>query len=195
MRVLTFASLTTAAALAVAGLAGCGGGSDDDGTPTTPTTAATTNSNGTTVAGTQMKLGKDAVVPFKADKSHKSLIRLTVTNVKKGKVKDLKQFELTDKARTSTVYYVSTHVKNLGPDSLSHGTITLYGKVTDELVVPPVVFGSTFSKCDYQPLPKKFKKGKTTKGCMVMLAPKHGKISEIQWRAPDDSEPISWTLH
>ena len=29
---------------------------------------------------------------------------------------------------------------------------------------------------------------------MVMLAPKHGKISEVQWRRSDNSEPISWTV-
>ena len=83
---------------------------------------------------------------------------------------------------------------NLGPDNLSGKKITLYGKVSDDLVVPPVVFGSSFPTCDYTPLPPKFKKNKTAKGCMVMLAPKHGKISEIQWRPADNSEPISWKV-
>ena len=27
-----------------------------------------------------------------------------------------------------------------------------------------------------------------------MLAPKHGKIAEVQWRPADNSEPISWTV-
>ncbi len=179
----------------VAALSGCSSGSGDDAKPSPTTETATTGDDGTALPGTELKLGKKAVVHFKADKKHDSLIKLSVTKVKKGKVKDLRQFELNEQARKSSVYYVSTKLKNLGPDTLSGQKVTLYGKVSKDLVVPPVVFGSSFPACDYTALPKKFKKGKTARGCMVMLAPKHGKISEIQWRAPDNSEPISWTVH
>jgi hypothetical protein len=171
---------------------GCGGGDDTEPAPTTE--SATTNEDGTTVAGTELDLGKTAVVDFKVDQNHDSQIELTVTKVKKGKVKDLHQFDLNDAARNSSVYYVSTNVKNLGPDALSNQKLVLYGKVSNDLVVPPVVLRSSFAKCDYTPLPKKFTEGKSAKGCMVMLAQNHGTISEVQWRAPDDSEPISWIV-
>jgi hypothetical protein len=192
MRAPKFALAATTTVLVIAGLSGCSGDSDDSGTSTSP--AATTAEDGTTVPGTDLELGKHAVVSFTAGQKHESLIELTVTSVKKGKLKDLDRFELNAEARKSTVYYVSTKVKNLGPDELSGSKITLYGKVSDELVIPPVVFGSSFPTCDYVPLPKGFSKGKTVKGCMVMLVPKHGAISEVQWRAPDNSEPISWSL-
>ncbi len=186
--------VAVAAVVVSVGLAGCGG-SGGDPKPTPTTVAPTTGDDGTALPGTELKLGKQAVLRFKADKKHKSLIKLAVTKVKKGKLKDLERFELNDQARKSTIYFVSTKLENLGPDTLSGAKITLYGRVSDDLVVPPVVFGSSYPTCDYTALPKKFKKGKSAKGCMVMLAPKHGKISEIQWRAPDNSQPISWIVH
>jgi hypothetical protein len=193
MRIAKLATLTAAATLVVATAVGCSGGSDDDTEPTA-TTEATTNSDGTTVAGTELKVGDTAVVPFEADKEKTSQIKLEVSDVEKGKIADLDRFELNTKAKKSTVYYVHTKVRNLGPESLSGKQVTLYGKVSDDMVVPPVVFGSTFPQCDYEPLPKKFKKDKVAKGCQVMLAPKHGKISEVQWRPADNSEPISWSV-
>ena len=194
MRARTTAAALATAALALAALTGCGGDSKADSPPTTPTTAPTTNADGTTVAGTVLKIGDRARVAFKADKKHDSQIKLAVTKVEKGKVKDLRQFELNDQARRSTVYYVSTRVTNLGPHSLSGKKITLYGKVSDSLVVPPVEFGSSFPACNYTPLPKHFGKDQSVKGCMVMLAPHHGTISEVQWRAAGETEPISWTV-
>src|SRR6476619_4454735 len=151
MRVLKLTPLAAAATLVLAVVTGCSGGSDDK-TSSTPTTApATTSADGTTLPGTELKLGKPAVVDFKADKKHHSQLKLTVTKVKKGKTKDLDRFELNDQARSSTVYYVSTKTKNLGPDKMSGKKITLFGKVSDDLVVPPVVFGSSFPTCDYTP--------------------------------------------
>jgi hypothetical protein len=192
MRIAKLVTLTAAATLVAATTAGCGGGDDD--TEPAPTTAATTNADGTTVAGTELKIGDKAIVPFDADKEDSSQIKLVVSKVDKGQVADLERFDLDDKAKKSTVYYVHTVVKNLGPEPLSGKQVTLYGKVSDEQVVPPVIFGSTFPMCDYEPLPKKFTKGKVAQGCQVMLAPKHGKISEVQWRPVDNSEPISWTV-
>jgi hypothetical protein len=171
--------------------AGCGG-SDD--TEPAPTTAATTNADGTTVAGTELKIGDPAVVPFDPSTENTSQIKLVVSKVDKGKISDLDAFDLNEAAQKSTVYYVHTLVKNLGPEPLSGKQVKLYGKVSDDVVVPPVILESTFSACDDQPLPKKFKEGKVAKGCEVMLAPKHGKISEVQWRPSDNSLPISWTV-
>jgi hypothetical protein len=72
--------------------------------------------------------------------------------------------------------------------------LKLYGKVGDSLVVQPVVFGSTFGKCDYRPLPKPFGHGKRTTFCMAMLAPKPDEISDVEWRFAGDEAPISWTI-
>ncbi len=180
------------AVVALAALAGCGG-SGSDSTPT-PGSPGTTAADGSTLPGTTLELGAKAVVPFKADKKHRSQIKIAVTKVAKGKMSDLTRFKLGKAARSSHVYYVSTTVKNLGPDTLTGAMITLYGKVSETLVVPPVKFGSTFSKCNRRPLPAKFVTGKSVNGCMVMLAPDHGEMTEVQWRPANGELPISWTV-
>lgn len=196
MRALKAVTVASTAALVMAVLSSCSGGSTTpSAATTTPSgTTQTTSASGTTTSGTQLKLGTKAVVRFKASKRHNSLIKLSVTRVRKGTIADLKQFELNGQTRRSTIYYVSTRLTNLGPDELSGQKITLYGQVSNKLVVPPVVLGSTFPACNYTALPKHFTKGKSARGCMVMFAPHHGTISQVQWRAANDSEPISWTV-
>ena len=185
-------------------LAACGVllvGCSDDATPkaqvsttvvtTTPRTVAP---DGTTVPGTVVALGQQAVVRWRADKAHDSVVTLTVTAAKRGKVKDLEQFSLNGAARSSSVYYVSVAVRNTGDGDLSGQTLTLYGKVSKDLVVPPVVLSSTFDRCGDQPLPAKFTTGAKAQVCILMLAPHHGSISEVQWRGPGNTEPIGWRV-
>ncbi len=196
MRGVPFGLVRRSAALAlVAGmtLAGCSDSDSPNGdaTPSAPTDA-TTLDDGTTAPGTQLQLRDTATVQFKANAKHDSLIALTVTSIKQGKIKDLKAFDLSKADRKSQVYYVKATVKNVGDGDLSGQPLTLYGAVSDTTVVPPVEFGSTYERCDYDPLPEKFKKPKKAKVCMVMLAPNHGMISEVQWRAADNADPISW---
>lgn len=183
----------TAVALIAAMLTvGCGGG-DDEGA-TAPTGAPTTNADGTTVAGTTVAVGDPVVVVMAADAKHSSPVRLTVTAVKKGSIKDLREFELNAAAMSSNVFYVDVTIANLGDGDLGGAVLTLYGQVSDTLVVQPVRFGSTFATCDDQPLPKPFGEGRKAHDCLVLLAPKHGQVSQVQWRGPDDEAPIGWDV-
>ncbi len=187
---------TAAAAAAVLLLAGCSNSlpeSAGNDTLPSPTKDSSTLRNGTTSPGTELDIGRTAVVRYRANPRHDSRISLTVTKVREGKIKDLKRFNLNAPARRSTVYYVSARVRNTGTGDLSRQPITLYGKVSDKLVVPPVEFGTTFGRCDHEPLPEKFGKGDRARVCMVMLAPRHGKIREVHWR-PGKPEPIAWTV-
>jgi hypothetical protein len=159
-------------ALAGAMLVGCGG---HDGDTSEPTATATTADDGTTLPGTELSLS------------------VAVNSVKQGKIKDLSQFDLSPADKASTLYYVKAVVTNEGRADLAGEFVPLYGKVSDSLIVQPVVFGSTFKACNYQPLPKKFVKGKKAPLCVVLLVPKHGTVSAIEWRG-DDEAPISWIL-
>ncbi len=178
----------------IASLVACGG--NDTKTIDAPTTSATptTAAGGTTLPGTRVRVGKPVKLDLTADASHTSKIALTVTSVSRGKIKDLRQFSLGDAARASTVYYVAAVVKNVGRGDLSGRRLTLYGKVSHDLVVPPVLFSTTFQRCDDRPLPGKFRRGAKTHLCMVMLAPKHGRISAVEWRGTRGAEPISWVV-
>ncbi len=177
-------------------VAGCTGG--DKATPkaastTPPTTASTTSTDGT-APGTVLKLGQRAVVRWRAGKAHDSVIALSVTGVRRGSIADLSQYKLGQAARASTLYYVYSVVRNTGSGNLSGRRLPLYGKVSPHLVVPPVRFKLPFHRCDYQPLPAHFAKGARARVCMVMLAPRHGSISSVEWRSPRLPEPVSWRV-
>jgi hypothetical protein len=177
-------------ALAGAMLVGCGG---HDGDTSEPTATATTADDGTTLPGTELSLGDVALVDFAPTAKHESVLSIAVNSVKQGKIKDLSQFDLSPADKASTLYYVKAVVTNEGRADLAGEFVPLYGKVSDSLIVQPVVFGSTFKACNYQPLPKKFVKGKKVPLCVVLLVPKHGTVSAIEWRG-DDEAPISWIL-
>jgi hypothetical protein len=180
--------------LAAALVASCSGGTTPKAAPTTPTTTSTVSPDGTTTPGTVMKLGQRAVVDWHGKKGHQSRSAVTVTSVKRGSITDLKQFRLTGPARSASVYYVSAAVRNLGTGNLSGRFLTLYGKVSAALVVQPVRFTLAFARCDYKPLPAHFTKGKRARVCMVMLAPRHGRISSIEWRGSGRRQPVSWRV-
>jgi hypothetical protein len=179
-----------ALALAMCGLAlaGCGGG--DDSSPSPESSSDTPG--GLTAPGTNLGVGDTATVAFKAGK-RESKIKLKVVGVQTGKVKDLREFDLNNAARQSGVYYVRAAVQNVGHGDLGGEFVRLYAKVSDTLIVQPVLFGSSFGKCNYQPLPEPFKAGKRADVCMVMLAPRHGSVSAVEWRSGGDA-PISWEL-
>jgi hypothetical protein len=179
-----------ALALAMCGLAmaGCGGG-DDSSPPPEPTSDT---AGGLTAPGTNLSVGDTATVTFKAGK-RQSKIKVRVVGVQTGRVKDLREFDLNNAARQSGVYYVRAAVRNVGHGDLGGAFVKLYAKVSDTLIVQPVLFGSSFGKCNYQPLPKPFKTGKRADVCMVMLAPRHGSVAAIEWRSGSEP-PISWEL-
>ncbi|MEJ7689148.1 MAG: hypothetical protein WKF76_01235 [Nocardioidaceae bacterium] len=183
----------TAAVLGVLVLSGCSSSESSDKAPKpTPTTAATTLDNGTTTPGTVLRIGEVAKVRYSATAKNQSLVALKVTSIRKGKISALDDFNLDAKLKKSNVYFVTVAVKNIGAGDLSGQPLTLYGKVSAGLVVPPVEFGSTFKPCDAQPLPRGFKKPKRATVCIVMFAPKKGTITTVEFRAADNADPISW---
>jgi hypothetical protein len=173
-------------------IAGCGGGDDQDDPQPTETTEATSE-QGVTRPGTELSIGEPAVVRFTANPQHDSLITLNVTAINPGKITDLQGFGLDPKTKQSNVFYVRANVTNSGTGDLGGQRIILYGKAADNLVVPPVVFGSSFPKCNNRPLAKPFGPDARTAVCMVMLAPAKGTISAVQWRPADGTEPITWS--
>jgi hypothetical protein len=188
------AALGASAALSIALLVGCSGGdnSADEPAPTLGDTG-----NGLTPPGTKLGVDDAAVVGFAA-RRQKTTLAVTVTGLQRGKIKDLSGFDLKAAARESSVYYVRARVRNAGHHDVGGAFVKLYGRVSDTLVVQPVIFGSTFGKCDYKPLPEPFGGGQHADVCMVLLAPRHGSISAIEWRySGDESDqaPITWELN
>lgn len=199
-RALTTAALVGTCLLSVAGCttSTTKPETQDSSTPTASvsvTTAppvATTAPDGTTLPGTGLAVGERAVVRYEPDRKHRAVLAISVAKVVRGKVQDLKQFNLGEDTLRSSVYYTTLKVRKVHGGDVSGEWVALYGAVSKSMVVPPATFASTFSRCDYQPLPSRFRTGEKATLCMVMLAPKRGRISEIQWRPADGSAPISW---
>lgn len=179
-------------------LAAACGSSDGTTKPTssTPTSSKpTANPDGTTLMGTRLAVGKRATVRYRVNPRRASVLAIRVVSVRHGRLRDLRGFTLGPRARASSIYYARVKVRNVGTGDLGGRRLSLYAKVTDSLVVPPVSFGSAFRRCHDPHFHRPFRKNARATLCMVFLAPRHGKVIEIQWRIPSSPNAISWVLH
>jgi hypothetical protein len=174
-------------------LVGCSGSSPDSATPSSAQTTATTAADGTTTPGTVLRLGQRAHIRWHAGRGRVSLVDVSVTAVERGSLRDLRQFSLPRSAMSSSVYYVRATVRNRAATDLAGAHLSLFGLVSDSLVVPSVRLTSPYGRCSNPPLPPRFTQGAAAHDCLVILAPHHGRISHIQWRS-DGAEPISWSV-
>lgn len=94
----------------------------------------------------------------------------------------------------SNIYYATVRVRNVGNGNLGGQLLPLYAVVSATQVVPPVSFGSTFPPCNQRPLRQPFRKNAGAKICLAFLAPRHGRVTQIDWRTPKSNQAISWTL-
>jgi len=172
---------------------GACGGADSEVEDPEPTTPATTLPDGTTTPGTELSVGDTATVRLSGTKKRSSRVKLTVTALKKGKISALDDFKLDAKTKKSTPYYVRARLRNVGDGDLSGQALTLYGLVSKNLLVPPVEFGSSFGPCPGGVLPATFTRSKQASVCLVMLAPKRGTITSVEFRSADNADPISWS--
>lgn len=184
---LRAAAIAAASIAVAAGLGGCGGDEADTGSDAT-------SGSGLTAPGTELEVRHPALVEFAGGQGQPARLQVMVTKVTKGKTSDLQGFALDKKARASTVYYVDASVQKVSGGNVAGKQITLYGKVSDSLVVQPVQFGSAFARCADRPLPSPFGTDDKARTCLVFLAPDDGSVSEIQWRGPGDEPPISWVV-
>lgn len=180
----------------VALAAACGSaGNGSTPTPSPPSrTTPTANPDGTTLMGTVLAMGKPATIHFRPDPRRHSVLAIRVVRVRAGKVRDLRGFVLGPRARSSSVYYAWVKVRNIGHGNLGGRRFPMYAKVSDSLVVPPVLFGSAFSRCRDPLFHRPFRKNARATLCLVFLAPHHGRISQIQWRTPSSPNAIAWRL-
>ena len=193
MRIAKLVVLTAAVTLVAALAAGCGGGDDD----TEPSADDRRDDQRRTARPARHRAGAGDLATSPSTPARRTRRRSGWSCRRSRRARSLTstQFDLRDTAKNSTRLLRHGGGRTTSARRSSSGKlVTLFGKVCDSSVVPPVMFGSTFAVCNYGPLPKKFTKGEGAKGCMVMLAPKHGKISEVQWRPVDDAEPITWTV-
>jgi hypothetical protein len=164
--------------------------------PTESPTADVTVPEGVSVTaqGSDLKFGDSATVIFEPDQKRDTVLQLTVTGARKGRLSDFKGFIL-DNAykKKANYYYVDVAVENLGEGNVGGAPIPLWGVNQDNTLLPAVNFTTKFKPCASTPLPKKFKQGDSIDTCLVFLSPDKGDLESVSFRPDQAFDPIEWT--
>jgi hypothetical protein len=178
------------AALLVGVLVG-GGCTTDDGATDTSTP---TGSPSAAPAPHERELALGEAAPLTIRRSgDTSRVRLAVTKVTEGRIKDLRQFRLDARTRRSTPYYATARVTSLGGADLSGRSLTLWALGSDGTVRPPAEVIGLFRKCRSRPLPQRFATGDSARTCLLYLMPSGTTLQAVQYRF-GDRPPYSWTV-
>lgn len=196
-------------------LAGCSSASDESGAaPSAVDGSAAGESTGTaadaptesptadvsvpegaevTAQGADLDFGDTATVVFEPDQKRETLLDLTVTSARKGRLSDFEGFILdNDYKKKANYFYVDVKVANLGDGNVGGAPVPLWGVNGDNTLLPAVNFTTKFQPCDSTPLPKKFKAGDSLKTCLVYLSPDNGSLESLSFRPDQAFDPIEW---
>jgi len=196
-----FAALA-AVALAMA-FAACG--SDSDGTATasdpgpaeTPVDVPSDSSAPDSSGDGVMPLGKRAVtdyIDYTGAKPKKSKLGVTIVKVRKGKISDLKDFDLDAKQKKTVPYYVDAKYENLGKFALTRHLIEPSIEDRDGEEYRPIqliVLSGTFKPCpEYSDA--KLKPGESFTGCSPVLLPKGKQFDRVRFEGDVTKDPLFW---
>ncbi len=179
-------------------LSACGGG-DPSAKPTaTPTVDLPTGDvdvpEGVTLtpAGTTLAFTEPAVVAYEPNSQRSSVLSMSVDSIQTGQIADFGAYQLDDRAKTSTPYYVRVTVKNVGSGDLSRSAVPLLAVDTRNTLRQPSTFNNEFTKCPSKPLPAGFAPNMSVQSCLVYLIPSGGTLTEMSFRPLQAFEPILW---
>ncbi|MGC4109622.1 MAG: hypothetical protein QM747_04185 [Nocardioides sp.] len=207
--------LAAAAATALL-LAGCGGGSSSpsagdggstgsDSGPSSGSSGSSGGSGGSTPStaagvsltpqGTALTLGQTARVTWQPQGKGTSVAAITVTKLQKMSISAFSDWRLDKKTQHSTPYFVHATIRNLGNTDLSGTVVPLYLLDQSNTLLQPSSFQASYPPCPSQPLPPKFKHGKTARVCLVYFILHHGTLQAISFRPTGDFDAITWKGH
>jgi hypothetical protein len=195
-------ALATAAALVLGGCSssdgsrasGQGTESPASSSPSPSSTVSVPGGVSLTDQGSKLSFGDTATVVFEATHKKGTVLDLTVTKVRKGRLADFKGFILDDSyKRKADYYYASVRVKNVGEGDVGGVAVPLWGVNAANTLLPAVNFTTTFPTCPSKQLPKKFGPGDTLSTCLVYLSPDHGSLQAVSYRPSQEFDPITWT--
>lgn len=136
-----------------------------------------------TPLGSTLKVGEPAVIDYKdASTNDTGLIELTPEKIEQGTLDDFKNIKLDEDQKSSTPYYATIKVKNIGDSSLDEASPATYINGVDDRGQDQneVIFFGDFERCD-QEAPKKFGPGDEYTACLVYLIPKGGSLTGFHW--------------
>lgn len=193
---------------AVLALSGCSG--DDSQDSATPDTSETSGSSSSAAAekpylpvpdgveltpqGTELELGKKAVVAYEPRQGQVGALDIKVTRLEKTTFEEsFKGWKLDDTTKKTNPYFVRATIENVGSSDLGGRRVPLYIVDGTNTLIESSTFASTFKPCPSKAFPEPFKKGDKTDVCLVYLAPDKGKLTAVSFRPTQEFDPITWT--
>ncbi|MGW2372802.1 hypothetical protein [Kitasatospora sp. NPDC001683] len=179
------APTTPAASASAAAPTGGTTGGSSAGSTGGATGGAPDQAGPTTAAGSTLKIGEAATIPFVSG-STKGTVSLAVTSIDKGDPADLAPLKLGDKVTGMVPYYVRFKVTNTGSTDLSFASLTqMKGTLPDGGEAAEVMLIGTFDKCPHPSFPKGFTNGQSIASCVLALAPSATKVAGAEyWGEP-----------
>ncbi|HEX8104157.1 MAG TPA: hypothetical protein VF533_16175 [Solirubrobacteraceae bacterium] len=184
-------TITTLTALAIA-LPGCGG-----------TEQASSSAGGSAAPEKKqeaLELGQHAVSPFvdygTSRDSESTKVGVRVTAIRKGRVADLRQFNLSRAQRRSVPYYVDAKFENLGRFALSRNLLRVSMEDADGREYRPatlVLLGGTFRKCPETPRGP-LRPRQSFASCSAILLPKGTEPGRVRFQGDVAEDPLFWEL-
>lgn len=193
-------ALTAAAAIILAGCSGGSGGSKQGAAASsTPSSRSASPTPGVpegaklTDPGAALAFGEPGSVIFEPARRGRTVLRVTVQGVQRGRLADFNGFILDDSyKRKASYYYTRVSVRNVGEDDVGGAAVPLWGVSATNVLLPAVNFTTRFPRCPSSTLPRKFPPGASMRTCLVYLSPNQGALTSVSYRGDRGASPVTW---
>jgi hypothetical protein len=195
LRRVVRAPATAIAAVALTVLiAACG--SDDPAPDAVGERAAATRSVDASGDGEALALGQRTVSPFVdyGGREQPTKVGVRVLEVRKGRIGDLKDFNLDRKQRRSVPYYIDAEFENRGAFTLSRNLLRPSVEDRGGREYRPatlIVLGGTFKPCP-QSRETKLAPGESFTGCSAVLLPESAELGRVRFQGDVTKDPLFW---
>jgi hypothetical protein len=146
-----------------------------------------------TTLGSELELGEKATVAWEPDQETVGVLDITVTGMERASFKQFVGWNITEKIRQYSPYFLHAEVTNVGETDLGGERVPLYGVDGENLLLESWKFPSSFKPCPSEALPKKFRPDDSTTTCLVVMAPDRGDLVATSFRPVEEYSPIVWT--
>jgi len=145
--------------------------------------------------GSELAIGDTASAIYRADRRRVSVVEVSVRSILEGSIaRDLATFDLPDKVRGQTPYYVTVRVTNDGPTKLGGASVPVYALDSTATYFPATTLLGTLPACPGGPLSEPFAPKDTQTRCLLFLARQGKTLEELQLRPYEGYDPVSWTV-
>ena len=145
--------------------------------------------------GSELGFGEQATVAWRPERGQVGVLNVRVHKVVADDIQALQNWQLDAAGRTSSLYYVTMTVANVGDQDLSGQRIPLYVLDGANALVESSAFKKEFKPCSSPALPDGFVTGEKVTVCQAYLVPKRGTVVAVSFRPTEKFNPITWVGH